>query len=60
MEEKVDYFRKFRTELILVLAVVFATLVGGITMIIREGAVFHDSHTPSAPTAMPHANSGTK
>ncbi len=60
VEEKVDYFKTFRTELILVLALVFATLVGGITLIIREGAVFHDPHTPSAPAAMPHADSDTK
>lgn len=56
MEDNSSYFRKFRTELILVLAVVVVTLVGGVTLIIREGAIFHAADKPAAPAAaMPHA-----
>jgi hypothetical protein len=61
VEENINYFKKFRTELILVLGVVLLTLILGVGLIIHEGAVFHSANQPSAPgAAMPHAPSDGK
>jgi hypothetical protein len=61
VEDNINYFKKFRTELILVLAVVVITLILGISLIIHEGAVFHAPDQTAAPAAaMPHAKTDGK